>query len=153
MVPMRDGVRMAADLYYNFNFWDVRLGAPRDMTQVLEAVKRGCAWVDMNERGHFFSEGSYDILGPPTTDGSDAISWMASQPWSNGKVGTTGCSSTAEWQMAVAALGNPALAAIIPQGSEPVSAESGHRIRTRCRAATSRGSTGTSAPEGRTTMR
>ena len=86
------------------------------MSQVLEAVKRGYAWVDMNERGHFFSEGNYDILGPPTTDGSDAISWMASQPWSNGKVGTIGCSSTAEWQMAVAALGNPALAAIIPQG-------------------------------------
>ena len=74
---------------YNFNFWDVRLGAPRDMSQVLEAVKRGYAWVDMNERGHFFSEGNYDILGPPTTDGSDAISWMASQPWSNGKVERT----------------------------------------------------------------
>jgi putative CocE/NonD family hydrolase len=133
MVPMRDGVRMAADLYYpkdaskkyptifvrtpyNFNFWDVRLGAPRDMSEVLQAVKRGYAWVDMNERGHFFSEGNYDILGPPTTDGSDAISWMAAQPWSNGKVGTLGCSSTAEWQMAVAALGNPAYAAMIPQG-------------------------------------
>ena len=31
--------------------------------------------------------------------------WMARQPWSNGKVGTIGCSSTAEWQMAVAAHG------------------------------------------------
>src|SRR5690606_3928978 len=53
MVPMRDGKRMAADIYrpkdtskkypiifsrtpYNFNFWDVRLGAPRDMTTVLD---------------------------------------------------------------------------------------------------------------------
>ncbi len=132
MVPMRDGVRMAADLYhpkdaskkyptifvrtpYNFNFWDVRLGAPRDMTTILDAIKRGYAWVDMNERGHFFSEGNYDILGPPITDGSDAISWMSSQPWSNGKVGTIGCSSTAEWQMAVAAQGNPAYAAMIPE--------------------------------------
>src|SRR5579864_3181145 len=56
MVPMRDGKRMAADIYrpkdaskkypaifvrtpYNFNYWDVRHGAPRDMTSELEAVK------------------------------------------------------------------------------------------------------------------
>jgi putative CocE/NonD family hydrolase len=133
MVPMRDGKRMAADVYrpkdlskkyatvfvrtpYNFNFWDVRNGVPRDMSNELDAVKRGYAFVEMNERGHFFSEGNYDILGPPLTDGDDAISWIAKQPWSNGKVGLIGCSSTAEWQLAVAAQGNPALAAIIPQG-------------------------------------
>jgi putative CocE/NonD family hydrolase len=133
MVPMQDGKRMATDVYrpkdtskkypivfvrtpYNFNFWDIAIGAPRDLTAELEAVKRGYAYVEMNERGHFFSEGNYDILGPPLSDGSDAISWMASQPWSNGKVGTIGCSSTAEWQLGVAALGNPAFAAMIPQG-------------------------------------
>ena len=133
MVRMSDGKRMATDVYrpkdtskrypiifvrtpYNFNYWDVRNGIPRDMSAELDAVKRGYAYVEMNERGHFFSEGDYDILGPPRSDGSDAISWMASQPWSNGKVGTIGCSSTAEWQMGVAALGNPAHAAMIPMG-------------------------------------
>ncbi len=133
MVPMRDGKRMAADVYrpkdtskkypaifvrtpYNFNFWDVRLGAPKDLKSQLEAVKRGYAYVEMNERGHFFSEGQYDILGPPLTDGTDAISWMTAQPWSNGKVGTIGCSSTAEWQLAVAAQGNPGFTTMIPQG-------------------------------------
>ena len=133
MVPMRDGKRMATDVYrpkdtskkypiifvrtpYNFNFWDVRNGAPRDLTAELTAVKRGYAFVEMNERGHFFSEGEYDILGAPLSDGTDAISWMSSQPWSNGKVGTIGCSSTAEWQLGVAAQGNPAFAAMIPQG-------------------------------------
>ena len=133
MVPMRDGKRMAADIYrpkdnskqypiifsrtpYNFNFWDIRLGAPRDMTTILEAVKRGYAYVVMNERGHFFSEGNYDILGPPTTDGDDAIQAMTSQPWSNGKVGTIGCSSTAEWQMGVAARDIPGFATMIVQG-------------------------------------
>jgi putative CocE/NonD family hydrolase len=133
MIPMRDGVRIAADVYrpkdtskkyptvfvrtpYNFNFWDVRNGVPRDMSSPLDAVKRGYAYVLMNERGHFFSEGNYDILGPPLTDGDDELNWIAKQPWSNGKVGLIGCSSTAEWQLAVAALGNPALAAIIPQG-------------------------------------
>ena len=133
MVPMRDGKRMATDVYrpkdtskkyptifvrtpYNFNFWDVRNGAPRDMSNELEAVKRGYAYVGMNERGHFFSEGNYDILGAPLSDGDDAFTWIAKQPWSNGKVGVIGCSSTAEWQLAVASLGNPAFTTMIPQG-------------------------------------
>lgn len=133
MVKMRDGKRMAADVYrpkdasgkvptifvrtpYNFNFWDVKLGAPRDMSRQLAAVKRGYAYVDMNERGHYFSEGNYEILGAPLSDGVDAIRWMTSQPWSNGKVGTTGCSSTAEWQMAVVAQNTPGLATFNVQG-------------------------------------
>ncbi len=122
MVPMRDGKRMAADVYrpkdtskkygtifvrtpYNFNFWDVRNGLPRDMRTELDAVKRGYTYVQMNERGHFFSDGNYDILGPPLTDGSDAISWISKQPWSNGKVGTIGCSSTADRRIASAICG------------------------------------------------
>ena len=133
MVPMSDGKRMATDIYrpkdeskkypiifvrtpYNFNFWDVQNGLPRDMTSELEAVKRGYIYVEMNERGHFFSEGNYDILGAPLSDGSDAITWMSSQPWADGKVGTIGCSSTAEWQLGVAALGNPAFTTMIPEG-------------------------------------
>ena len=75
---------------YNFNYWDVKNGIPADMKVPLDAVKRGYAFVEMNERGHFFSEGNYDILGPPLTDGDDEISWMSTQPWSNGKVGTIG---------------------------------------------------------------
>ena len=133
MMPMRDGVRLATDIYvpksatgkvptiwvrtpYNFNYWDVRDGVPSDMTTILTAIKRGYAYVIQNERGHFFSEGNYDILGAPRTDGSDALTWISSQPWSNGKVGTTGCSSTAEYQMGVAAMGDPAYAAMNVQG-------------------------------------
>ena len=132
MVPMRDGLRMQADIYrpkgdgpwpvifsrtpYNFNWWDTRLGAPRDMTTVLDAVKRGYAYVIMNERGHFFSEGNYDILGPPITDGEDAIKYLTTQKWSNGKLGTIGCSSTAEWQPAVAAQNVPGYTTMIAQG-------------------------------------
>src|SRR5438046_283735 len=133
LMPMRDGVRLATDIYrpknapgkvptiwvrtpYNFNFWDVRNGVPADMTNILTAVKRGYAYVIQNERGHFFSEGNYDILGAPRTDGDDALSWISSQPWSNTKVGTTGCSSTAEYQMGIAAMGNPAHAAMNVQG-------------------------------------
>ena len=133
MMPMRDGVRLATDIYrpknatgkvpivfvktpYNFNYWDVRNRVPSDMTAALTAIKRGYAYVVQNERGHFFSEGNYDILGPPATDGYDAMEWLGTQEWSNGKVGATGCSSTAEYQPAVAAQGHPAFAAMNVQG-------------------------------------
>ncbi|MCB0501020.1 MAG: CocE/NonD family hydrolase, partial [Cyclobacteriaceae bacterium] len=114
MMPMRDGVRLATDIYrpktdkpvpvifsktpYNFNSWGD--GEPRTRTyeRAYEAVSRGYAYVVQNERGRYFSEGEWDILGVPTTDGYDAFSWMAQQPWCNGRVGTLGCSSTAEWQ-------------------------------------------------------
>ena len=133
MVPMRDGIRLATDIYrpknatgkvpviwvrtpYNFNYWDIGNGVPSDMTRVIAAVKRGYAYVIQNERGHFFSEGNYDILDAPRSDGDDMLTWLSSQSWSNGKVGTTGCSSTAEYQMGIAALGNPAYAAMNVQG-------------------------------------
>jgi putative CocE/NonD family hydrolase len=133
MAPMRDGVRLATDVYrpkdvtkkvpaifvrtpYNFNYWDVKNGQIRNSREIYEAVRRGYAYVVQNERGKFFSEGEWDILGPPLTDGYDALTWIAKQPWSNGKVGTLGCSSTAEWQMGLASLDHPAHAAMVPQG-------------------------------------
>lgn len=131
MMSMRDGVRLATDIYrpkgagpvptifvrtpYNFNFWDVANGVPGNMSAMIAAVKRGYAYVVQNERGHYFSEGHYDILGT-RADGVDAMAWIARQPWSNGKIGTTGCSSTAEWQMGVAGERPPAYAAMNIQG-------------------------------------
>jgi predicted acyl esterase len=133
MIPMRDGTRLMTDIYrpkdatgkvpaifvrtpYNFNFWDVRNRVPADMTNVLTAIKHGYAFVEQNERGQFYSEGVYDILGPPRTDGYDMIKWLNGQSWSNGKVGLIGCSSTAEWQLGVAATAPPGLTTIIPEG-------------------------------------
>ncbi|MGB5699777.1 CocE/NonD family hydrolase [Muriicola sp.] len=131
MMPMRDGVRLATDIYrpkgqekvpvifsrtpYNFNSWGDGEERTRTAERAYEAVKRGYAYVVQNERGRYFSEGEWEILGVPLTDGYDAFSWMSSQPWSNGKIGLLGCSSTAEWQMAVAALDHPSLGAMVPQ--------------------------------------
>ena len=132
MMPMRDGIRLATDIYrpktdekvpiifsrtpYNFNSWGDGEEKNRTHQRAYEALKRGYAYVVQNERGRYFSEGEWDILGIPLTDGYDAFSWMSEQPWSNGKIGTLGCSSTAEWQMAVAALDHPSHAAMVPQG-------------------------------------
>ncbi len=132
MMPMRDGIRLATDIYrpktdkkvpiifsrtpYNFNSWGDGKQKTRTAKKALEAVKRGYAYIVQNERGRYFSEGEWDILGVPLTDGYDAFTWMKNQSWSNGKIGTLGCSSTAEWQMAVAALDHPSHAAMVPQG-------------------------------------
>ena len=131
MMPMRDGIRLATDIYrpkttekvpiifsrtpYNFNSWGDGEQRTRTAQRAYEAVKKGYAYVVQNERGRYFSEGEWDILGTPLTDGYDAFSWMKDQVWSNGKIGTLGCSSTAEWQMAVAALDHPSHAAMVPQ--------------------------------------
>ena len=132
MMPMRDGIRLATDIYrpktdspvpiifsrtpYNFNTYRDGELVTRTLEAAHQAVSRGYAYVVQNERGRFFSEGEWDILGTPLTDGYDAFTWMAEQSWSNGKIGTLGCSSTAEWQMAVGAMDHPAHAAMIPQG-------------------------------------
>ncbi len=132
MMPMRDGIRLCTDIYrpktdkpvpiifsrtpYNFNGWGDGKMRTRTYERAYKAVKRGFAYVVQNERGRYFSEGKWDILGTPLTDGYDAFDWMQKQAWSNGKIGTLGCSSTAEWQMAVASLKHPALAAMVPQG-------------------------------------
>ncbi len=132
MVPMRDGIRLATDVYrpkaagkvpiifsrtpYNFNSWSDGEQRTRTAQTALKMIKRGYAYVVQNERGRYYSEGEWDILGVPLTDGYDSFSWMKDQTWSNGKIGTLGCSSTAEWQMAVAALDHPSHAAMVPQG-------------------------------------
>src|SRR5699024_8525697 len=131
MVPMRDGVRLSTNIYrpktdqkvpvifsrtpYNFNSWGDGERRTRTAQRAYEAVKRGYAYIVQNERGRYFSEGNWRILGAPLTDAADAYSWMRDQSWSNGKIGLLGCSSTAEWQMAAASLDNAA-DAMVPMG-------------------------------------
>lgn len=132
MMPMRDGIRLATDIFrpktdepvpvifsrtpYNFNAWRDGEMSERTYRSALRYVKAGYAYVVQNERGRYFSEGDWDILGTPLTDGYDAFEWMQNQEWCNGKIATYGCSSTAEWQMAVASLDHPAHAALVPMG-------------------------------------
>ncbi len=129
MVPMRDGVGLATNIYRPANargplptiLWKTPYNELAYKTatsrRALEAVKRGYAFVVQSERGRYFSEGKYEILGLPQTDGYDTLTWIAKQPWSNGKVGTLGCSSSAEWQLALAGMNHPAHAAMVPMAS------------------------------------
>lgn len=129
LVPMRDNVGLSTDIYMPkgakgplptilwktpYNEHKLKGGTYR---YVLESVKRGYAFIVQNERGRYFSQGKWEILGNPQTDGYDTLTWIARQPWSNGKVGTLGCSSSAEWQLALAGMNHPAHAAMVPMSA------------------------------------
>jgi putative CocE/NonD family hydrolase len=129
LVPMRDGIGLSTDIYTPkaatgplpvilwktpYNEHKLRGGTLR---YAVEAVRRGYVFIVQNERGRYFSEGKYEILGKPQTDGYDALTWIAKQAWSNGKVGTLGCSSSAEWQLALAGQKHPAHAAMVPMSA------------------------------------
>lgn len=129
MVPMRDGVRLSTNIFTPKGakgrlpviLWKTPYNEHklRGSTQryAIEAVKRGYAFIVQSERGRYLSEGTYEILGKPQTDGYDTLSWIAAQGWSNGKVGTLGCSSSAEWQLALAAQNHPAHVAMVPMSA------------------------------------
>lgn len=129
MIPMRDGVRLATDIYRPKNTEGkvslIFIKTPYDFNEIkddtlqwaYQAVKHGYAVAIQNERGRYYSEGEWEILGNPRTDGYDALSWFADQEWSNGAVGTLGCSSTAEWQLALASQSHPAHKAMVPMAA------------------------------------
>jgi uncharacterized protein len=128
-IRMRDGTRLATDLY-------LPEGRPGDRYPVvlirtpygnfpgsyLEPTERffashGYAVAVQDKRGKFRSEGIYTVSGGDANDGYDTIDWLSKQAWSNGKVGTYGCSYLGDVQIFVAQTKHPALKAMIPQAS------------------------------------
>ena len=133
MVPMRDGVELASRLYIPkdgkgpfpailwrspYDFSEKKIPNPdysdANLKFALDAVRHGYVFIMQNERGKFFSDGDWEILGRPRSDGHDTMSWIEKQPWSNGRVGTIGCSSTAEWIMGLASKRHRAHRAAVP---------------------------------------
>ncbi|WP_367271552.1 CocE/NonD family hydrolase [Mesorhizobium sp.] len=54
---------------------------------------QGYAVVVQELRGLFDSGGHFALLEHDAKDGYDTLSWIASKPWSTGRVGTYGCSA------------------------------------------------------------
>ena len=69
------------------------------------------------------------MSGGDAEDGYDTVDWLANQSWSNGKIGTYGCSYLADVQIFQAPLRNPHLAAMIPQASGSSVGPAGGRYR------------------------
>src|SRR5215210_2634737 len=103
MVPMRDGVKLATDVYRpNDNearpVLVIRLPYNKEGTFVgnspdfdgTRAVQAGYVIIIQDCRGRFASEGEFNPFFQEAQDGADTIEWAANQSWSNGKVGMWG---------------------------------------------------------------
>jgi putative CocE/NonD family hydrolase len=128
-VPMRDGVRLSADIYRpdaDGKFPAIVLQTPYSNNAaglVVRArwfARRGYAVVLSDCRGRFDSEGDWDPFNAKhKTDGYDLIEWVAKQPWCDGKVGTMGASYSGWTQWWTATQTPPALRAMVPEVSPP----------------------------------
>jgi putative CocE/NonD family hydrolase len=119
-VPMRDGVRLAADVYRpaTGRFPALLERTPYDKRRptLVESggylARRGYAVVIQDVRGRFGSEGEFRFLSPREgPDGEDTLAWIARQPWCDGRVGTMGLSYSTATQQALAVLRPPWLRA------------------------------------------
>ena len=131
MVNMRDGVRLATDVYrparedviVEGKFPTILERTPYNKEQpgmVKKAeyfVKRGYNFVAQDCRGRFKSEGEFYGYANEPPDGYDAVEWIAEQRWSDGKVGTMGTSYGGWVQSALALMSPPHLASMFPNVS------------------------------------
>ena len=106
-VPMRDGVRLATDVYRPAQGSEPLAGAfptllirtpynkssPNSVEKHgLYYARRGYVVVIQDCRGRYASEGEFYFLAQEAEDGYDTVVWVGEQPWCNGKVGTLGTS-------------------------------------------------------------
>lgn len=126
MVRMRDGVRLATDIYrpaaqgraLSGRFPVLVYRTPYNKDGERRAgiffAEHGYVVIAQDCRGRFGSEGEFTLLGSDGPDGYDTIEWAAQQPWSNGKIGTAGASYEAWTQYAAAMMRPPHLVAMFP---------------------------------------
>jgi uncharacterized protein len=140
MVPMRDGVRLATDIYRPASGGipvadplpvilertpygksersrsEIEIGMERPMTRAEVAthfVRHGYVVVYQDCRGRHGSEGEFTKYLSEGPDGFDTLSWIVGQAWCGGKIGTMGLSYAAHTQMALACLNPPGLATMV----------------------------------------
>lgn len=123
-VPMRDGIKLRADLQkpstggpfpvlvYRTPYG--RKAAGKYYTTFRHAVKRGYSVLIQDVRGRYDSEGEFRPYENEGRDGFDTIEWAAKQSWSNGEVGTFGLSYPGAVQWLAAVENPPHLKAMVP---------------------------------------
>jgi predicted acyl esterase len=126
MVAMRDGVRLATDVYLPPRpepLPAILVRLPYDkggrytfMPALADPIlERGYAFIVQDVRGKFRSEGATVPYLHEVEDGYDTLEWVVEQPWSDGVVGMFGDSYYGWTQWAAVASRHPALRAIVPR--------------------------------------
>ena len=132
MVPMRDGIRLATDVYRPARDGELVEGSyptilcrtPYDKTDKRYSeiadffVPHGYSVCLQDCRDRYRSEGTREYFHAATPhegeDGYDTVEWIAEQRWSNGRVGTVGSSFAGITQVRMALERPPHLTAIWP---------------------------------------
>jgi len=122
LVPMRDGVTLATDLYFPDSnvppYPTVLIRTPYNK-RWLEGygtyyARSGFAVAIQDVRGRWESEGEWEPFVHEGADGYDTIEWLAAREWSTGKIGMVGGSYSGTVQFAAAIERPPHLVTIVP---------------------------------------
>ncbi len=124
-IPMRDGVKLAADVWLPSGKgpfpaliyrtpYDREAEAEYNRRTILNALNRGYVVLVSDVRGRYGSGGEFDPYVNEGRDGFDTVEWAASQSWSNGAIGMFGVSYPGAVQWLAALENPPHLRAIAP---------------------------------------
>lgn len=121
-VPMRDGVRLSANVFrpgrpgkYPTILLRTPYGKGKAITAAYQSfVDHGYVVVAQDVRGRYQSGGTFEPINQEIHDGDDTLNWIARQNWSNGDVGMYGGSYLGITQWKAAMTENPHLKAIFP---------------------------------------
>jgi len=140
-LPMRDGIKIAVNLYlpkeldpdaklptilFATRYWraaDVRLPSgekqPSIGLRIRKFLANGYAYVAMDSRGTGASEGVWPCPWAPdeVKDYGEVADWIINQPWSNGRIGTAGVSYNGTTAEMSGINRHPAIKAIVPEFS------------------------------------
>ena len=125
-VPMRDGIKLSADVYRPQGVDKapvilVRTPYKKEMGELQARfyARRGYVFVVQDCRGRFDSGGVWEPFMNEAKDGYDTIEWLAQQPFANAKVGMIGGSYLGWVQWWAAGAHPPHLVTMIPNVAPP----------------------------------
>lgn len=128
LVPMRDGVRLAGDLYLPAIDGEVEEGRQFPCVLIRTPYNKSAENPDLRSPGIFWTQNGYacylqDVRGRfksagefykytgEAPDGYDTVEWLAEQPWCNGNICTDGPSYLCHVQTSMCLLKPPHLRA------------------------------------------
>ena len=127
MVPMRDGVTLATDVYR-----PILRSAPHGTILIRTpysknafaligflGLLRGWPVVIQDVRGRYASNGIDTGFKNDSADGADTLTWIVNQSWSNGKIATYGLSALGIVQYCLAGANHPNLTCQYVQVATP----------------------------------